>query len=537
MDTRIRPRSKDTPVGPDGAQNNDDVFSLEHSLSGNSVEEVDALDNKSEWHQAFVVKRTDASALVHFEGRDKSCDETIPLADIPTRVRKRARKGYENIEDLVTLAQMYMFQEVDALDSSGQWYQALIVKRSDAGALVHYQGKDISCDEVIPLADLSTRVRVRVAYSRAETSEEVVLQYPNVFNLTPKSSDVLSSHGEWLKAWIIETNSDDILVHFVGKDDRHDERVPVADIATRTRVQSKIGDLGLERNDTVFNLYDKTEARLEEIDARDSGGSWFKAFIFARSETCVHVHFSGWQMKWDEQIPVEDVPTRVRPREVSTAVGPLGPEDNRSVSAMYTVDGTPVKKRYVRTPCPPENMINIHRSDMPRVLPDVESLLAGPTAIKAGLTRPEVIALILYTGPMFQVYNSILRRFPQNVYDVYANSDSDPNLFSTTIFVLVSAVQKLSRSNLIPPGTQLYRGMGGLMDLPDCFLQSDENGCSGYVEWGFMSTTTDRGIAVQYSGVKQGRPKATVMVIHPSSVDRGACIIEFSQYPGEKVRI
>jgi len=242
------------------------------------------------------------------------------------------------------------------------------------------------------------------------------------------------------------------------------------------------------------------------------------------------------RMKWDEQIPVEDVPTRVRPKEVSTAVGPLGPEDNRSVSAMYTVDGAPVKKRYVRTPCPPENMINIHRSDMPRVLPDVESLLAGPTATKAGLTRPEVIALIPYTGPMFQVYNSILRRFPQNVYDVYANSDIDPNLFSTTIFVLVSAVQKLSRSNLIPPGTQLYRGMGGLTDLPDCFLQSDENGCSGYVEWGFMSTTTDRGIAVQYSGVKQGRPKATVMVIHPSSVDRGACIIEFSQYPGEKVR-
>jgi hypothetical protein len=407
--------------------------------------------------------------------------------------------------------------------------------------LVHYEGKGPSCDEVIPLTDVPTRIRVRCkTYSdrHVEASEDVVLQYPTVFNLAPKSSDVLTSQGEWLKAWIIETSDVDWLIHYVGKDDRHDERIPVTDLASRTRVESKIGDLGPERNDVVFNMYDKTEARLEEIDARDCNGSWYQAFIVARTEANVHVHFSGWKMRFDERIPLEDVPTRIRPRDIGTATGPLGAEENRIVSAMYTLDGEAAKKLYVRTPCPPDNLINIHRSDMPRVLPDVDSLLYCKTAVKAGLTRPEVIALILYTGPMFQVYNSILRRFPQNVYDVYANSDSDdPNLFSTTIFVLVSAVQKLSRSNLVPPGTQLYRGMGGLMDLPDCFLQSDENGCCGYVEWGFMSTTTDRGIAIQYSGVKQGRPKATVMVIHPSSVDRGACIVEFSQYPGEKVRI
>ena len=538
MGTRIRPRSADTPVGPLGAQSNDDVFLLQQGLNCDSVEEIDALDSSGEWYQAFIVKRTDSGMFVHFEGKAKSCDETIPLDDIPTRVRERARKGHRHMEDLETLAQMYMFQEVDALDCNKEWYQAFMIKRTDAGALVHYEGKGLSNDEVISLTDLPARVRVRCSANMCtEASEVVVLQYPAVFNLDPKSSDVLSSHGEWLKAWIIEATKNNWLVHYVGKDDRHDERIPIADLASRTRVESKIGELGPERNDAVFNMYDKTEARLEEIDARDCNGAWYKAFIVARTEANVHVHFSGWDMRWDERIPLEDVPTRVRPREISTATGPLGYEENRIVSAMYTLDGEAAKKRYVRTPCPPKDLINIHRSDMPRVLPDVEALLSCKTAVKAGLTRAEVIALILYTGPMFQVYNCILRRFPQNIYDVYANSDSDPNLFSTTIFVLVSAVQKLSRSNLIPPGTQLYRGMGGLMDLPDCFLQSDENGCCGYVEWGFMSTTTDRGIAVQYSGVKQGRPKATVMVIHPSSVDRGACIVEFSQYPGEKVRI
>jgi len=59
---------------------------------------------------------------------------------------------------------------------------------------------------------------------------------------------------------------------------------------------------------------------------------------------------------------------------------------------MYTLDGEAAKKRYVITPCLPKDLINIHRSDMPRVLPDVEALLSCKTAVKAGLTRPEVIA-------------------------------------------------------------------------------------------------------------------------------------------------
>jgi hypothetical protein len=537
-DERIRPRSDSTSVGPEGLQSNKDIFALEYSLNNDDVEKVDALDRNGCWYQAFVIKRSDAGALVHFEGTEMSCDETIPPSEIPTRIRTRSQRGrhLQHREDIAALAHLYMCQEVDALDNEGIWYQALIVKRSDSGVLVHYEGKGAGSDEEIMLAEMPHRIRERsFSDSRLESCEEVVLQYPKFFNLCPASCDVLDCHSAWLKAWIIETSSVDWLVHYVGKSDHLDERIPICDLAARTRTQGIVGTLGTEHVDAVFNMYDKTEARLEEVDAQDSSCSWYQAFIIARDDKDVHVHFSGWGKENDEKISLANVPSRIRPRVVSTAVGPLGSEENRSVSAMYYLDGTPVKKRFVKMPCPPENMINIHRSDMPRVLPDIDVLLCCPTAVKAGLTRPEVIALILYTGPMFQVYNSILRRYPQKVFDVYANSDSDPNLFSTTIFVLVSAVQKLSRSNLIPPGTQLYRGMGGLMDLPECFLQSDENGCCGYVEWGFMSTTTDRGIAVQYSGVKQGRPKATVMVIHPSSVDRGACIVEFSQYPGEKV--
>ena len=124
-----------------------------------------------------------------------------------------------------------------------------------------------------------------------------------------------------------------------------------------------------------------------------------------------------------------------------------------------------------------------------------------------------------------------MRRFPADKYKLFHEGG---NLYATTIFVLVSAVQKVSRCTRIPEGTLLYRGLGGLIDLPDKFHAADEQGRSGYLDWGMMSTSSDRDVALGYSGVKQRRPKAMVMVIEVSSVDKGADISLFSQYPGEK---
>ena len=55
---------------------------------------------------------------------------------------------------------------------------------------------------------------------------------------------------------------------------------------------------------------------------------------------------------------------------------------------------------------------------------------------------------------MFVVYNSILRRHPEQIFSTFSSAG---NLFSTTIFVLVSAVQKISTRMRLPPGTKLYR--------------------------------------------------------------------------------
>ena len=65
------------------------------------------------------------------------------------------------------------------------------------------------------------------------------------------------------------------------------------------------------------------------------------------------------------------------------------------------------------------------------------------------------------------------------------------NLYATTISVLVSAVQKIARAIKLPEGLRLFRGLGGLMDLPKEFFAADAQGRKGFVEWGFMSTTSD----------------------------------------------
>ena len=90
----------------------------------------------------------------------------------------------------------------------------------------------------------------------------------------------------------------------------------------------------------------------------------------------------------------------------------------------------------------------------------------------------------------------------------------------------------------IPPGTLLYRGLGGTLEFPDSFTRADPKCATpnalGFLEYGFMSSTAEKSVAVQYSGVKEGKPRAGILQIHPNAVDRGADISEFSQYPGEK---
>ena len=179
----------------------------------------------------------------------------------------------------------------------------------------------------------------------------------------------------------------------------------------------------------------------------------------------------------------------------------------------------------------------------------------------AHLRRAEVVAVILYTGPMvlapimlapflspmiwfllthalpqYDLLNCLLRRFPHDRFIKYRDGN---NLFSTTIAVLASAVQKIARVAIIPEGTSFFRGLSRRMALPDAFYRADAKGRRGFAEWGFLSTTSNKAVALTYSYAGEGHAEADapipiVIIMDSSAVDRGASIFPFSQYP--KVR-
>ena len=97
----------------------------------------------------------------------------------------------------------------------------------------------------------------------------------------------------------------------------------------------------------------------------------------------------------------------------------------------------------------------------------------------------------------------------------------------------MSAVQKLARAMKLPSGLRLYRGLGGRMLLPDHFYKPNERGICGLTENAFLSTTSEKSVASMYSGARENMPYPVIFEITVGAVDRGACIQDFSQYPGE----
>ena len=146
---------------------------------------------------------------------------------------------------------------------------------------------------------------------------------------------------------------------------------------------------------------------------------------------------------------------------------------------------------------------------------------------------------------MFVLYNALLRGFgfcgaveagiefgsddffsQWKAKDINAWYKRSGHRFTNTIHALASAIKKLQAIADDAPATRLYRGLGGLSVRE--FLAS-----LGFADKAFLSTTKDRDVALEYSGVKQGGV-GTVLCIETSATTNGAVIVFFSQYPGEK---
>ena len=82
---------------------------------------------------------------------------------------------------------------------------------------------------------------------------------------------------------------------------------------------------------------------VEEVDAMDSRGVWYQAFIVKRDEQEALVHFSGWGKDTAEHIRLSDFSKRIRARSASTATGQLPIPSIAEVRKMFGVSlvGTP----------------------------------------------------------------------------------------------------------------------------------------------------------------------------------------------------
>ena len=120
-----------------------------------------------------------------------------------------------------------------------------------------------------------------------------------------------------------------------------------------------------------------------------------------------------------------------------------------------------------------------------------------------GLLDAEIIALRLYTGPAFMLYNTTLRAMANPGPAAGIVPGWDPNFagqdvrgrFVTTLHTINHGIIKLSQLSV---AIDVHRGLAG-MRLPESFLQEDVDGVRAGVEVGFMSTTANRDVALEYT--------------------------------------
>eukprot|EP00966_Prymnesium_polylepis_P334443 7389817-Prymnesium_polylepis.2 len=111
----------------------------------------------------------------------------------------------------------------------------------------------------------------------------------------------------------------------------------------------------------------------------------------------------------------------------------------------------------------------------------LEDFAAQPEIQKAKLLLAEVAGMRLYSGPMYEKYNETLRNGVKGA-------------FVTTLHAINSGIVKLSK---LTKATTVYRGVSGGF-LPAEFWQPNEHGVMGGVDLAFMSTSTERDVALGY---------------------------------------
>ena len=123
------------------------------------------------------------------------------------------------------------------------------------------------------------------------------------------------------------------------------------------------------------------------------------------------------------------------------------------------------------------------------------------------LMAEEQLAARLYTGPIYEKLNAVLRALSGNAFlKRRCDELTLGNTYATTIHAVSSCVLKLSK---LAVATKVYRGLQSAA-LPDRFFEPDGHNVCGGIEFGFTSTSQAKAEALAYAtSVAEGKGSAS----------------------------
>ena len=163
------------------------------------------------------------------------------------------------------------------------------------------------------------------------------------------------------------------------------------------------------------------------------------------------------------------------------------------------------------------------------------------------LLEAEIVGSRMYTGPMYFIYNAVLRTIGNVEMDESGATSaaasggsteeaknkalrecvSRGDRYTTTLHVINSSIVKLSK---IVPAEKVYRGVSGML-LPPRLQEADSYNVKGGIEFAFLSCTRERSVALEYATRKT---RSILLEMTMGMLDRGADLSWLSQYPHEK---
>ena len=153
----------------------------------------------------------------------------------------------------------------------------------------------------------------------------------------------------------------------------------------------------------------------------------------------------------------------------------------------------------------------------------------------ATLSDTELVALRLYTGPLADKYQAVLRAAPgraTNALDelrrLCGPADGGPPPYANTLHAINAGVLKLGRLSGAAP---LYVAHMGMHLPPEWYEKDALSGTRGGVEFAFFAGSADKAAVLAHATRHE---ETCVLEIQQGLVDRGAEIAWLSQYPHER---